>query len=144
MATAERRETINFELVSPEAKLMSGPVKMAVIPGEDGELGVGAGHSSFIVSLKPGVVQLFNNDNEAPRKIFITGGFADITNENCTVLAEQAVDVSTINAAATEQEIKTLEVSLASAQEPADITRFNRQLGLAKAKLGAVTGKIVL
>lgn len=135
--------TINFELVSPEAKLMSGPVKMAVIPGEDGEMGVGAGHASFVVSLKPGVVQLFSNDNEAPRKIFITGGFADITGENCTVLAEQAMNVEVINEGATAQEIKDLNEDLAAAVEDADKVRITRKIALAKAKLSAVTGKLV-
>lgn len=135
--------TINFELVSPEAKLMSGPVKMAVIPGEDGEMGVGAGHASFVVSLKPGVVQLFSNDNEAPRKIFITGGFADITGENCTVLAEQAMNVEVINEGATAQEIKDLNEDLAAAVEDSDKGRITRKIALAKAKLSAVTGKLV-
>jgi F-type H+-transporting ATPase subunit epsilon len=139
-----QKQTINFELVSPEAKLVSEPVKMAVIPGEDGELGVGAGHSSFIVSLKPGVVQLFTNDNETPRRIFITGGFADITNENCTVLAEQAINVETIDRAAAEQDLKDLKEDLSIAQEEADKARITRKLDLAKARLQAVTGKLVL
>lgn len=144
MAEAQTTGTINFELVSPEAKLMSGPVKMAVIPGDDGEMGVGAGHASFIVSLKPGVVKLYTNDNEAPRKIFITGGFADVTGVNCTVLAEQALDVDKIDAAQVEQEIKNLNEDLAAAQEPAEKNRVIRKLKLAQAKLSAVTGKLVL
>ena len=145
MATDTSQKKINFELVSPEAKLISSPVKMAVIPGEEGEMGVGAGHSSFIVSLKPGVVKLYTNDNnEEPQKIFITGGFADITNENCTVLAEQAIAVEKIDAAKTEQEVKDLKEDLNAASEAVDKIRITRQLNFAKAKLAAVTGKLVL
>ncbi len=135
---------INFELVSPEAKLIAEPVKMAVIPGEEGEMGVGAGHSSFIVSLKPGVVKLYTNDNsEEPRKIFITGGFADITNANCTVLAENAIPVEKIDAAQAEQDVKNLKEDLAAADE-ASRSRITRRLNLAKACLSAATGKLVL
>lgn len=135
---------INFELVSPEAKLISGPVKMAVIPGEDGEMGVGAGHAAFIVSLRPGVVKLYENDNENPRLVFITGGFADVTAQSCTVLAEEAVPVETIDRAGAEQEIKNLKEDIGMAQEPADVSRINRKLGLAKARLSAVTGNLIV
>ncbi|MCC7305285.1 MAG: ATP synthase F1 subunit epsilon [Alphaproteobacteria bacterium] len=143
MAT-EASRTINFELVSPEEKLISGPVRMAVIPGEEGEMGVGAGHASFVVSLRPGVVKLYDNDNETPRKIFIAGGFADITGENCTVLAEEAVDVATLRQSDIEHAIKDLKEDLNMVQEPADKARVSRQLALAKARLSAVTGQIVL
>ena len=49
-------ELLQFELVSPEEKLVSEPVRLAVIPGEAGEMGVGANHASIVASLKPGVV----------------------------------------------------------------------------------------
>ncbi len=135
---------INFELVSPEAKLISQPVKMAVIPGEEGEMGVGAGHSSFIVSLQPGVVKLYINDNnEEPQKIFITGGFADITGGNCTVLAETAIAVEKIDAAQAEQDVKDLKEDLNAADDTSR-ARVTRKLNVAKARLSAVTGKLVL
>ena len=135
------KQTINFDLVSPEEKLVSGPVKMAVIPGEEGEMGIGAGHSSFIVALKPGVVKLYENDNETPRKIFIAGGFADVTAENCAVLAEEAIDVTSINQA--EQAVKAYKEELALAPD-AEKSRVARALMLAKAKLSAVSGKLVI
>lgn len=144
MAEALKQSTINFELVSPEAKLMSGPVKWAVIPGEAGEMGVGAGHASFIVSLQPGVVKLYSEDDDQPRQIFITGGFADVTAQNCIVLAEEAVNVNTIDQAAAEQAIKDLKEDLNAAQEQVDKTRIAQALKLAKARLQAVTGKLVL
>jgi F-type H+-transporting ATPase subunit epsilon len=134
--------TIQFELVSPEAKLMSGPVKMAVIPGEEGEMGVGAGHAAFIVSLKPGVVRLYATDGSEPRHIFIAGGFADISAKNCTVLAEEAAMVDSIDPVQAEQQVKNLKEDLGLAQEAADKIRITRQLTLAKARLQAVTGKI--
>ncbi len=144
MAEVLKASTINFELVSPEAKLVSGPVKWAVIPGEAGEMGVGAGHASFIVSLKPGVVQLYSEGDAEPLKIFIAGGFADVTGRSCTVLAEEAVNVTAINQAETEQFIKNLKEDLAAAQEHADKVRIAAQLKLTKARLSAVTGKLVL
>jgi F-type H+-transporting ATPase subunit epsilon len=142
------KQAMNFELVSPEAKLVSEPVSMAVIPGEMGEMGVGYGHASFIVSLKPGVVKLYTNDNatddKGARKIFITGGFADITNESCTVLAEEAVNVADIEVAPVEQQIRDLTEDLSMAQNYAEKSRLTRKLALAKARLQAATGQLVI
>ena len=83
---------IQFELVSPEEKLVSEPVAMAVIPGDEGEFGVLVGHSALVASLKPGVVEL-SVDGQDNRRIFIASGFADVTPEQCTILAEEAVNV---------------------------------------------------
>ncbi len=135
-------EQIQFELVSPEEKLVSEPVKMAVIPGEEGELGIGAGHMSLVSSLKPGVVELYSQGKDKPRRIFIAGGFADVTAENCTVLAEQAIDVKDMKQAEIEQKIKDLNEDMVIAVEEIDKVRILARLALEKAKLQAVTGKI--
>lgn len=129
---------INFELVSPEAKLVSEPVDMIVIPGEEGQFGVMAGHASLVASLKPGIVELYDAEGAEPRKIFIAGGFADVTPDNCSVLAEEAINVADINRDRVEQEIKTLNHDLALASEDADKARIGRRMALAEAKLQAV------
>lgn len=130
--------TISFELVSPERKLVSEPVFHAVIPGVEGEMGVGPMHSSFVVALKPGVVKLYmSKDDKSPRKIFIAGGFADVTGDHCTVLAEQAVNVNEINTAEIEQQIRDLTEDLGIAVEKADKDRITNRLQIAQAKLQA-------
>ena len=144
---SDAQTTIQFELVSPEEKLVSEPVKMAVIPGEEGEFGVLAGHASLVASLRPGVVELYAEGEDAdapPRKIFIAGGFADVTAEACTVLAEEAVSVNDIDQAAVEQQIANLNEDLGLAEEAADKARIERRLDLAKARLQAVSGQLVI
>ncbi|MCB1720904.1 MAG: ATP synthase F1 subunit epsilon [Rhodospirillales bacterium] len=136
-------DTIQFELVSPEEKLVSAPVHMAVIPGEEGEFGVLAGHSSLVASLQPGVVALYDEPQGEPRKIFIAGGFADVSAAQCTVLAEEAVLVSDLDQAKIEQKIADLNEDLGIAEEAADKARIEKRLNLFKAKLSAVTGHLV-
>lgn len=137
-------ELLNFELVSPEEKLVEEPVRMAVIPGEEGEMGIGAGHSSFVVSLQPGVVRLFKNDNEADsHNIFITGGFADISDAGCSVLAEEAVNVRDLDEVELNKALEQKTSDLSLAEESTDVIRLERQIAIIKAKLSAVTGKVV-
>lgn len=135
---------INFELVSPEAKLVSEPVSMAIIPGEEGEFGVGADHSALVASLKPGVVELFKDGSKEPyMKIFIAGGFADVTGSQCTILAEQAVNVNDLKQTDLEQSLKNLGEDLNMAKDDAEKARIAKRIELTKAKLAAVTGSLV-
>ena len=133
-------QTLNFELVSPEKKLVDEPVYMAVIPGTEGELGVGPDHAAFIVSLQPGVVRLFHNkdDKHPQERIFIAGGFADITGQRCTVLAEQAINVNEMDKGALEQELKDRNEDLNLAEEDTDKARIRRQIDLVNKKLEAL------
>lgn len=136
--TEQNAQTFNFELVSPERKLMSGPVKMAVIPGEEGDFGVLPNHSALVSSIRPGVILVYGADNEAPQRIFIAGGFADVTGTNTTVLAEEAVNVNDLNAADLEQTIRNLTEDMGMTADETEKSRIHRKLALAKAKLEAV------
>ncbi|MFN3701149.1 MAG: ATP synthase F1 subunit epsilon [Alphaproteobacteria bacterium] len=136
-------QTIQFELVSPEEKLVSEPVRMVVIPGEEGEMGIGAQHASIVASLKPGVVALYKDGmDKVSRKIFITGGFADVTGANCTVLAEEAIDVAKLDTAKLEQDLRNLDEDLKLAKDAGEVKRIERSILMTKAKISAVSGKI--
>lgn len=133
---------IQFELVSPEERLISEPVKMAIIPGAEGVFGVGVGHESVVSELKPGVVALYGDkEGEEPRRIFIAGGFADVTGELCTVLAEEAVNVNDLNKKDLEQQIKDLNEDFGLAAEEVDKTRIQSGIVMAEAKLKATTAQ---
>ena len=132
-----KAQTIQFELVSPERRLVSEPVTMAVIPGEEGQFGVLSGHSALVASLKPGVVEL-TFDGQDARRIFIAGGFADVTPEQCTVLAEEAVNVADLDKAELDQQAANLNEDLDLAKEDADKARIESKIALVSAKLDAI------
>ncbi|MFK7839719.1 MAG: ATP synthase F1 subunit epsilon [Bdellovibrionales bacterium] len=136
MAEAAQK-TIQFELVSPEERLISEPVNMAVIPGTEGKFGVLAGHSALVATLKNGVVEL-QIEGQEPRRIFIAGGFADVTAEQCSVLAEEAINVSDLNKAELEQQAANLQQDLDLSKEAADIARVEKKIALVNAKLDAI------
>ncbi|MDA0781336.1 MAG: ATP synthase F1 subunit epsilon [Rickettsiales bacterium] len=94
---------INVELVTPEKLVLSKDVDMVVIPGSDGDFGVLANHSPVISSIRPGVVQLEEGSDK--QKIFISGGFAEVTGERCTILATESEDVTNTDASEIENMI---------------------------------------
>lgn len=80
----------DLEIVSPDRLLLSQPVDMAVIPAAEGEMGVMPGHSPMIVLLRGGTITIYEG-SAAKQKLYVSGGFAEITPERCTVLADEAV-----------------------------------------------------
>ncbi len=104
-----------FELVSPERVLMSDDVEHVVLPGIEGDMGVLAGHSPFVVTLRPGVITVLGGDS--PRKIYVKDGFAEFTPDTLNVLAEQAVNLSGANAGVIDGLIKEAEKTLEEAKD---------------------------
>ena len=83
-------DSFPFELVSPERLLVSEQVESVVIPGSEGEMTVMAHHAPLMAVLKPGVIRVRSQSGQEERYLAF-GGFADITPEGCTVLAESAI-----------------------------------------------------
>lgn len=137
-------ETFNFELVSPERKLISEPATMVVVPGEEGEFGVLPNHASLVAAIRPGVVQVFSEGVSTPRRIFISGGFADVSAYNCTVLAEEAVNVNDLNQNDLEQTLRNLRDDLNMAKDDIEKKRVSRAIALIQAKIEAVTGRVAV
>jgi F-type H+-transporting ATPase subunit epsilon len=82
---------LHFSLVSPERELFSGAVEQVDAPGAEGDFGVLAGHAPFMTTLKEGRVKV--HADGAIRVYDVKGGFADVTPEGLTILAEHAEEV---------------------------------------------------
>ncbi len=127
-------QKINFELVSPESKLMSTGVTMAVIPGSEGDFGVLSGHAPLVANVRTGVVEIYReNMNDVTDRIFIAGGVADVTGDQCTLLAEQAINVNDIDKADIDQQIKYIESDLSSITDEGDKLRYHKKLDILRA-----------
>jgi len=97
-------DMVEFELVSPERLLKSESVEMVVVPGVEGDLGVLPGHSPLIATVRPGVIDI-HEGGSVKERIFVAGGFCEISPERCTVLAEEAMPVSDIDKAAAQNRL---------------------------------------
>lgn len=140
MSEAASNKTFSFELVSPERKLMSGPARMVVVPGEEGDFGVLPNHSALVSGIRPGVLSVYSPDGSEPLRIFVAGGFADVSPANLTVLAEEAVQVADLNPTDLEQALRNLTEDLGMATTDTEKARIGGRIALTRAKLAAVAG----
>ena len=147
-------DKLQFELVSPEKLLLSEAVAMVVVPGGEGNFGVLPGHALLISTVRPGVIDVYGDEpNQVTERIFVAGGFAEVTPERCTVLADEAVPISALDRLGLESQAKTLDATLASLRDQinrlqgaerdralAELRGVERRLAVAQAKLAALEG----
>ena len=84
--------TFRFSLVAPERELYTGDVDQVDAPGAEGDFGVLSGHEPFMTTLKAGTVVVTTGSSK--RVFSIEGGFADVTPDSFTLLAESAVEAT--------------------------------------------------
>jgi F-type H+-transporting ATPase subunit epsilon len=102
-----------LEIVAPDRLLLSQPVDMAVIPAAEGEIGVLPGHSPMIVLLRGGTITL-HEGGRPTAQLYVSGGFAEITPERCTVLADEATPVAEVSRATGEERLRRAEEEYAA------------------------------
>lgn len=92
---------------------MSEEVDEVDIPGTEGWIGVLPNHAPLMTTLAPGMVRIKNGNEE--NRIFVRGGFAEISPAGLTVLAEEAMPASELDAEAIARRIKNAEEDVADA-----------------------------
>jgi len=136
---------VNLEIVSPEKLLLSRPVEMVVIPGSEGDMGVLEGHQPMIVMLRGGAISLYENDR-VTETLYVAGGFAEVTPERCTVLANEAVAVGELQRAEGERRLAEAEAHYAQIDtsdivaEELALERIQSARALVEAVDGLLTG----
>jgi F-type H+-transporting ATPase subunit epsilon len=108
--------TFHFELVSPDKLMFSGPAQSVLVPGSEGDFVVLKDHAPVMASLKPGVIAIEDAAGKHKR-IFVRGGFADVSSSGLIVLAETALPEGELDAARLDQEIRDTEEDLADAPD---------------------------
>jgi F-type H+-transporting ATPase subunit epsilon len=129
-------DKVEFELVSPAKLLYTGEVDMVVVPGAEGDFGVLPGHSPVISLVRPGVIDI-HQDGKVESRIFVAGGFAEVTQTRCTVLAEEALPVGDIDRAAAESRLAAARNRAGEAESEHDKAAARRDVAVAEALLAA-------
>ncbi len=99
----------HFELVSPEKLLFSGDVEAVTAPGVEGEFTVLRDHAPFMTTLKPGLVRITGGGRD--QALYVKGGFADVSPDGFTILADHAVPDGEVDAGQFDVEIAEAEAA---------------------------------
>ena len=129
---------VQVEIISPEKLLFRKEVEMAVIPGEEGDIAAMPDHAPIMLLLRGGVVSLYEG-GVVTERFFVSGGFADITADRYTILADEALPIKDIVLTEAESRLETLELQLTNvaADDLADIERISRKIQSTRAAIEA-------
>jgi F-type H+-transporting ATPase subunit epsilon len=129
-------DKVAFQLVAPERLLASVEVDMVVVPGAEGDFGVLPQHSLFMSVLRPGVIETYQG-TQVSERIFVGGGFAEVNERGCTVLAEEAMPVAEIDAERARRRLSDAQDALREATDDVARARRERAIGIAEAQIEA-------
>jgi F-type H+-transporting ATPase subunit epsilon len=130
-------DLLKFELVSPERLLMSDEVRQVTIPGTEGDFTVLAGHAPVLSTIRPGVVNVVDGGG-GDNRIFVRGGFAEVSPTGLTVLAEEAIPLADLDAEALAQQIRNAEEDVADASNDEARRRASESLDHLRQLQGAL------
>ncbi|MEO1639413.1 MAG: F0F1 ATP synthase subunit epsilon [Pseudomonadota bacterium] len=106
---------VQFDLVSPERRLASVEASEVQIPGADGDMTAMADHAPTITTLRPGVLTVVHGGGSDD--YVVSGGFAEITAETVSVLAEQALPKAEVTQEVYDAMVEEAKAAYGRAQE---------------------------
>lgn len=107
--------TFKFELVSPERILMSGDAEQVLLPGVEGDMTVYSGHVPLVTTLRPGVLDIVLTGSKS--RVFVKSGFAEVTADRVTVLADKAYNLGELDSETIASEVGIAEAELGAAAD---------------------------
>lgn len=125
-------DTLTLELVSPERVLASEPVEMVTLPAIDGDIGILPNHAPLLTLLRSGIITIWQGATPS-RRIFVPGGFAEINETGCIVLADGVEPLEGIDRAAADQAVKDAQEDLSDVKDPSESERKRLEDALAVA-----------
>ena len=85
-------DTLKLEILTPNGQIFDGKAVSVTLPGEEGEFGVLANHSSLSTLLEAGVIDI-EKDDKSVESILINWGVVNVDEEKVIVLVEGAVAI---------------------------------------------------
>src|SRR5215510_12840593 len=108
-----------------------------IVPGVEGDFAALPEHMNLISLIRPGVLYVYKGGT-TPERIFVGGGFAEVTATGCTVLAEQAQRVAEIDRVFAEKAIADAREDVEDAKDDVAKAIAQNELKVAEARLAAL------
>ena len=126
-----------LEITTPERQFLKEPVQMVILPGENGELGVMAGHAPLVLVLKSGTVRIKQNDEW--RECVTADGYAMVDRKRVLLLCQMAEWPEEIDERLAREEEAREKEKLRQAQSQREFLITKANLAHAMARLRAVS-----
>lgn len=131
-------DSMQCELVTPEATAFSGPATQIDIPGALGDFGVLPGHMPLISTLRPGVIRI-HTDKGTTKRVFVGGGVAKIKSESCTIVTERMTDLENFSRSDAEKSLSEAKTALENSLDESEKIELIKEVNSAQALVSALS-----
>lgn len=126
-----------MEVVTPERLVFSEEVFSVIVPGTEGELGILHGHTPLITTLDIGVVRYREGEGREVRKMALSGGYMEVSNNKAIILADTAEKAEEIDVERAKRAKERAEKRISEKKPDIDAVRAEMALRRALARLKA-------
>jgi len=131
--------TLTVKVIAPDQTILDTVAEEVILPSSTGQLGILTDHAPLISALETGVLRY--RKDKAWNAIALTGGFAEVEENEVTVLVRSGELGSAINAEEARKTLAEAEQALANikAEDKQGKLRAEQNLRMARARVQATT-----
>jgi len=121
-------DTLHLEIVSPERLLKDAEVAAVVVPGADGDFTAMPQHAPMMSTIRPGVIEIVEDENTVAERLFVKGGLAQISPSGLTILAEETLALDDVDTADLIKRISETREDVLDAKDAVEKAAFEKEL----------------
>jgi len=127
--------TLNIRIIAPDRIVWDANAEEVILPSSTGQVGILTGHIPLLTAIDIGVMRVRIDKKWQP--IILLGGFAEVDNNNITILVNGAEKVSEINLDEAQISLENAANELATAETNKDKIQATQNLRKARARIQA-------
>ena len=129
--------TLTVKIIAPDRTVWATEAEEVILPSSTGQVGILTGHAPLVSSLDTGVLRVKTGGKWVA--LAIMGGFAEVGNNNLTILVIAAEQGSTIDKDKAQFEYDNANLLSEKAKTPKEILQTRKNIEMARARLQAAT-----
>nr|AIA21495.1 ATP synthase CF1 epsilon subunit [Neopyropia fucicola] len=129
--------TLNIRIIAPDRTVWDAEAQEIILPSSTGQLGILTGHAPLLTALDIGVMRVRVDKEWMP--IVLLGGFAEIENNQLTILVNGAEEASQIDLSEAEKNLDTATQLLSDASSNKEKIEATQKIRKARARVQAAT-----
>jgi F-type H+-transporting ATPase subunit epsilon len=126
-------DTLQLEIVTPDATVYSGAVEMVTLPAVEGQMGVLPQHVRLMTQLVPGELTVRKDGHDD--FLAVGEGLVEVTNDRVSIVTNMAVSIENIDEAAAEEARQRAAVRLKEKLSSEEVASVNAALARSLAQL---------
>ena len=127
--------SLHISIIAPDRTVWDSNAEEVILPSSTGQLGILRGHAPLLTALDIGVMRVRTDKEWTP--IVLMGGFAEVENDELTILVNGAEEGSSIDKEEAQKELEEATIRFNEAESSKDRIEATQNLRKARARAQA-------